>query len=92
MLAGPRDGESMLEFLPAVKSSLRYKWSIIGAVVCSLLIALLWGASISTIYPFVEIVLEGNTATSWIDERIEENRTRITAYSGEIDELKTQAE
>ena len=82
----------MLEFLPAVKSSLRYKWSIIGAVVCSLLIALLWGASISTIYPFVEIVLEGNTATSWIDERIEENRTRITAYSGEINELKTQAE
>ncbi|MFN9540088.1 MAG: ABC transporter ATP-binding protein [Planctomycetota bacterium] len=82
----------MLEFLPAVKSSLRYKWSICGAVICSLLIALLWGASISTIYPFVEIVLEGNTAESWLAERLQESRLRLNGFADEIQSLTTEAE
>ena len=82
----------MKDFFRAVKDSLRYKWSIIGAVVCSLLIALLWGASISTIYPFVEVVLEGKTASSWIDGEITESKARITTLESEIKELKSEIE
>ena len=61
----------MKAFFQAVLMSFRYKWTILGAVVCSLLIAVLWSASISTVFPVVKIVIEGETAQSWISNEIE---------------------
>ena len=49
----------MRDFFKAIRISLRYKWSIMGAILSSLIIAVLWGASITTIYPFVRIVFRG---------------------------------
>ena len=62
----------MKYFLRVLYLSLRYKWSIAGSVVSALCIAVFWGASISAVYPLVEVVFEGKTIHSWIDEKIEE--------------------
>lgn len=83
--------QRMYDFLPAIKSSLRYKWSIAGAVGCSFLIALLWGASLSTIYPFVEIVMEGHTAESWLQKQIQNSEQRVEGLRAEASTLIHQA-
>ncbi len=63
--------------------SLRYKWTIFFSVVTALLIALLWGASISAVYPFVEVVFEGKTIHTWVEDG-------IARAESESDELRAQ--
>ena len=68
----------MKAFFHAVLFSFRYKWSILGAVICSILIAVLWSASISTVFPIVKIVIEGQTAQVWIEQEIQFGGKRET--------------
>jgi ATP-binding cassette subfamily B protein/subfamily B ATP-binding cassette protein MsbA len=80
----------MKPFLAVVLHSLRYKWSIAGAILASVLIALLWGASISTVYPVVEIVLDGKTGTQWLASEIEKAQQQRAFFQGEIQKLQQE--
>ena len=80
----------MKPFFQAVWHSLRYRWEIAGALTCSLLIAVIWSASITTVFPVVKIVLEGETVETWIEHEIENGHVSIAAVKREIDELKEQ--
>ncbi|MFT5301853.1 MAG: subfamily B ATP-binding cassette protein MsbA [Mariniblastus sp.] len=80
----------MKPFFQAVKHSLRYRWTIAGAFVCSLLIAVIWSASITTVFPIVKIVLEGETAITWVEHEIESGERNIDLLKQEIDSLETQ--
>ncbi|MCH2179227.1 MAG: ABC transporter ATP-binding protein/permease [Mariniblastus sp.] len=80
----------MKSFLKAILLSLRYKWTIAAAIVCSMLIASLWAASITTVFPVVKIVLEGETAQSWIATEIEQAETSRNAVVGEIEQMKME--
>lgn len=82
----------MKNFYRAILLSLRYKWTIAGALTCSFLIALLWSASITTVFPVVKIVLEGETAATWVQHEIEANREGVAASDARIAELKSQLE
>ena len=74
----------MIHFWKAIKLSLRYKWSIAGAVFCSMMIGLLWGATISTVFPFVEIVFQGQTIETWVEREIDEAKDKIAKLDEEI--------
>ena len=80
----------MKAFLRSVELSLKYKWPIFGALSCSLLIALLWSASISTVFPIVKIVLEGETAQSWIENEIAKGQQQTEKLKLEIAEIQSQ--
>jgi len=80
----------MKAFFKAVQLSLRYKWSIVGAVVCSTLIAFLMVASISTVFPVVKVVLEGHTAHSWVDEELKSSTKELAVIQSDIEELKVE--
>ena len=82
----------MKAFFKAVLLSLRYKWSIVGAVICSTLIAFLMVASISTVFPVVKVVLEGHTAHSWVDEELEASTKELGLIETEIQKLQLEAE
>ena len=78
----------MKPFFSAVRLSLRYKLAIIGALACSMLIAVCWSASITTVFPVVKIVLEGQTAESWVEHEIELAKLNLTTADAAIEELK----
>ena len=80
----------MKHFTRAIWLSLKYKWTIVGSVISSLGIALLWGASITTVFPVVKIVLEGDTAQVWIDEEIADARNQKDKVSAAIAQLQAQ--
>ena len=60
----------MKHFRHAVWLSFKYKWSIAGSVLTSLAIAFLFCISISTVFPVIKIVLEGETAPQWVNNEI----------------------
>ncbi|MFK7767045.1 MAG: ABC transporter ATP-binding protein [Mariniblastus sp.] len=80
----------MKPFFRAVRHSLRYRWSIVGAFLCSLIIAVIWSASITTIFPIVKIVLEGETAVSWIEHEIQNGEAIVISLEKEITNLEDQ--
>ncbi|MDA8564037.1 ABC transporter ATP-binding protein/permease [Mariniblastus sp.] len=75
----------------ALRMTLKYRWSLLGSFGCSLLVAILWGANLGAVYPFVEIVLQNKTLPQWADERIEESTTRIAKCEQRLDELQGAA-
>ncbi len=68
----------MRNFFRAVKIGLQYRFTCIGIVLCSLLVAVFWSANIGTIYPLVEVVFQGKSATQYLDGGIEELQLEIT--------------
>lgn len=74
----------MRSFLKAIRVSLKYKWSITGAILSSLIIAVLWGASITTIYPFVRIVFRGETVQTWVEQEISKAEKNLGSVKQEI--------
>jgi len=77
----------MKPFFKAVLLSLRYKWSILGAVGCAVMISLLWSMSITTIFPIVKIVVQDETAITWVASEIEDGHATVANVNGEIAEL-----
>ncbi len=82
----------MKAFAQAILLSLRYKWTIIGSIICSFLVAVLWSASISTVFPVVKIVLEGKTAQSWVEEEIDNAKRSSLKLEGDIKTLEASLE
>jgi ATP-binding cassette subfamily B protein/subfamily B ATP-binding cassette protein MsbA len=76
----------MKPFFRAVLMSLRYKWTILGAVFCAVMISVLWSASITTVLPVVQVVLRSETCEDWIDGEIENSANRIASLEKDIAE------
>ena len=60
----------MGNFGRVVRVALRYYWTVAASVVCSLVVAALWGANIGFLYPIVEVVGMKQSLGTWVDESI----------------------
>ena len=75
----------------ALRMALKYRWSLCGSFVCSIMVALFWGANLGAVYPFVEVVLnDGKTIHQWAEHRITRAETDIQVATAEVRELETQ--
>ncbi|HEY2840090.1 MAG TPA: ABC transporter ATP-binding protein [Pirellulales bacterium] len=57
----------MNNFGRALRLSLRYRWTFAASVVCALGVAVMWGGSISALYPFIAVALEGKSLQTWAE-------------------------
>ncbi|MCA9166846.1 MAG: ABC transporter ATP-binding protein [Planctomycetales bacterium] len=69
----------MKHLLQAIRMSLRYRWSLITSIVCSAFVAVLWGANITAVYPFVEVVFQGQTLHDWVAEQMDDVDYKLAA-------------
>ena len=60
----------MKNLMRGLRMALKYKYSIAASILCSAMVAVLWGANITAVYPFVQIVFQGKTVHDWVDEEI----------------------
>lgn len=72
----------------ALWMALRYRWSLIGSIVCSCFVAVFWGANLGAVYPFIEVVLHNKSLHEWASERIELSQLEVTRLQSEIEALK----
>lgn len=69
----------MKEMFQALRWSFRYKYSIIFSIICSASVAALWGANISVVYPFVQLVFKGETLHDWSNKEIQAVEQELAA-------------
>ena len=72
----------------ALWMTLKYRWSLVGSFFCCLCVAVLWGANLGAVYPFVEIVLHDKSLHEWVDDRTEQSVSAIAKLETEIAEIK----
>lgn len=80
----------MTNFARTLRLALHYYWTVAASVVCSLLVALLWGADIGALYPLVEVVGKNQSLHQWVDQAIVDARQSAGAQLAA--EQKWQAE
>ncbi len=54
------------------------------------MIAVIWSASITTVFPIVKIVLEGETAITWVEHEIESGERNLLAAQQEVVRIETE--
>lgn len=77
----------MKHYWRALKMALKYKWSLVTAIFCSIMVALLWGANIGAVYPFVEVVFERNSLHDWVDNQVTNSQEKIVSLTTDIETL-----
>ena len=80
----------MKNLLRAIRMAFKYKFSLISSLVLGFLVAALWGANIGALYPFVEIVFEGDSLHGWVDNRVEEANHAIAKNEEKIAKLQSE--
>ncbi|MCE9556585.1 MAG: ABC transporter ATP-binding protein/permease [Planctomycetes bacterium] len=80
----------MQNFKRSIKLCLRYRWTVVGGVLSALAVAILWGANIGTVYPFVEVVFKGQSLRDWVDVEITKTQQLITDQHAEVAKLNNQ--
>jgi ATP-binding cassette subfamily B protein/subfamily B ATP-binding cassette protein MsbA len=74
----------MSNFFRVLQLAGRYRWMVLGIVVSSLTVAAFWGANISIVYPFIEVVFERKSLHDWVDRKLETSRGKIAELQGEL--------
>ncbi|MCH7725321.1 MAG: ATP-binding cassette domain-containing protein [Planctomycetes bacterium] len=78
----------MKNFGRALRQSLRYRFTILFIFLTSLIVAVFWGANISAVYPFVEVVFKGESMHDWVDNKISEADEETQRLQKEIASLR----
>src|SRR5262245_62143258 len=80
----------MNNFFRALKLALRYRWNVAAAVVCALLVAVLWGGNIGTVYPRVEVTFQGESLQHWAQEKVDKAQQKIGELKQTIHEAEAE--
>lgn len=63
----------MHNFFRALRFAWPYRLQFAASLFCAVMVALLWGANFTAIYPFLKILTEKKTPQQWIAEQIDQN-------------------
>ncbi len=80
----------MKNFARAARLALKHPVNLLGILFCSLCVALLWGGNVGTVYPFVEVVLRGESPHQWCEAKIALAKSQSRQLQAEI--LRLQEE
>jgi ATP-binding cassette subfamily B protein/subfamily B ATP-binding cassette protein MsbA len=69
----------MKDMMQALRWAFRYKYSLVFSILFSALVAASWGANISAVYPFVEVIFQGKTLHHWADDQIRATQQQLAA-------------
>ncbi len=86
----------MKDFLRVLRIASTQRVALLGCLVTSAIVALLWGLNIGALYPVVEVVFRGDSLPVYVEQRIALTQQRIAdeqlLIDGWIAELRTADE
>ncbi|MFM2093015.1 MAG: hypothetical protein RIS70_139 [Planctomycetota bacterium] len=82
----------MSDFFRVLKLAGRYRMTLAGIFCSSLIVAVLWGANIGIVYPFVEVVFEGKSLHDWVDQKLETSQKKIDELDRSLAESAAASE
>ena len=72
----------------AIKQALRQRFTILGIILSSIVVAFFWGANIGAVYPFVEVVIQNKSMHDWARERIVESEKTCKEIDVKVENLE----
>ncbi len=80
----------MYNFLRILRASTKYRWTILGILTTSMLVALLWGANIGALFPVIKVTVQRKPLQVWLDEKIANTNNEIDQLHRKIASLDAQ--
>lgn len=80
----------MRQFARVLRFVARQRLALVGCLLSSLVVAVLWGLNISTVYPMVEVVFAGHGAAVYVGEQAERNEMQAVVKASEAEALRDQ--
>lgn len=77
----------MNTFARVLKIAARRRFALVGILLTSLVIAILWGANIGTLYPLVEVVFKGDSLPSYVESRLDESQAELSGIDQQMLEI-----
>ena len=81
----------MTSLLRVVRLSLRHRGTVAGAVLCAVMIGVLWGGNIGAVFPFVEVVFRGQSLQECVEREIEQADAKIGQLQQQLESLRRSA-
>ncbi len=78
----------MTNFYRALRFALKRRWTLAGAMISALGVALLWGLNIGGMYPVVEVIFRGKSLQTWIDTEIQDAQKRVADLETSVAQLQ----
>ena len=67
----------MNSFGRALKLALAHRVNVLGCVLTSLAVAVLWGGNLTAVFPVVDVIMNDHSLPEWIDEKIAESDNEV---------------
>lgn len=80
----------MNNFGRTLRLALKHRLVFAGSVMCAIAIAVLWGGNIGAVYPFVEVVLRGQSLQTKVAEEILLAQQNVDKLDQQIAQLQTE--
>ncbi|NND97269.1 MAG: ATP-binding cassette domain-containing protein [Pirellulaceae bacterium] len=80
----------MKNFGRVLRISARHYWSLVGILMSSVMIAVLWGANIGALYPLVDIVFDGKSLPQWAEQQMADAHANMASLETQIATLQDQ--
>jgi len=78
----------MKNFARVLALAFHYRLTLVGLLVCSLLVALFWGGNIGGVYPIVEVAIRGKSLQTWAADEIAQAEAKSAELRDEIEDLE----
>ena len=80
----------MKNFFRVFKIALQYRFSLVGILICSTMVAAMWAANIGATYPLVEVVFRAKSFPVWIEDEIVSSQKKIGELTGSLAALEKE--
>ena len=74
----------MRNFSRILRLAVQYRVTLLTSIACALGVAVLWGANIGVVYPFVKVAFQGQSLQDWIEEEIQNSQTTVREKTAQM--------
>ncbi len=78
----------MKDFKRALKLALAHRVNVVGCILTSVVIALLWGGNLTAVFPVVDVIMNDSSLPQWIDQKLAESDRKIADSQHWLDKLQ----
>jgi ATP-binding cassette subfamily B protein/subfamily B ATP-binding cassette protein MsbA len=79
----------MKNFRRALKTAADHRMNMIACVFTSIVIAVLWGGNLTVVGPLVDVVMNDQSMSEWIDQKVEESKQEVADSTAWLEHLKS---
>jgi ATP-binding cassette, subfamily B, bacterial MsbA len=80
----------MKNFGRALRITFQYRFTLLGLITCSLVVAVFWGGNIGALYPIAEVAFRGKSLQDWADEGVAKAQAKSAELQQEIARLEAE--